>query len=616
VLLVAGCFRSLDLPDAAVATAPPPERPASKAAAGEEWSPMPKSEEIDEILAQPVPSESDAFGNVGKAIEQWTLAGVPTTAGNEAYAGDNWGAAGLVGSAAGWGPDVRVTAGMTCVARQLGEFMDLYGVMPSFGLQDFVLARCGSMVVRSTMRVRRFVIDLGSRKPSEKVVRRMIEDALARAPEPPPDEKSVAANEPTLYGAWYSGDELGGLLVLAHGTNRLELEPFPMGLSGHDHLRVAGRKPSDVEAISGYVTAGDGEYLRCKPAPDVRRDSDRFGLVCPVRSTDAWALVDLVQLRRRRVLASKAMTLFVSPDGSLPSTYATRPVRESERSDATEQRRAVHAINELRHGVGLPEFLLAADQSAEMAELLPYYLAASADPDRGEQADAVALAFLSGRKVDHVVVDASFLHFTVDASDAVSMGRILAQQAMSPMARATLLDAEAQSLAVGIQKNGTSGAIAFVLAAYEHPDIEGQVEREALLYDALDEARGRRGLPRVRTFRDEQTNAILDQGMVGLEHGSGPDQQGPAVQEQLDQLHRRSFGYAFHGLSDGGVEDVEWPLQLLELEQVQVAIRVGYYRPEGTNWAHELVLIVYTKPSEPGDAAPAGPKRRRVRFHF
>lgn len=615
VLLLSGCFRSLDVPDAAVATAPPPERPAPKVAAGEEWSPMPKSEEVEAILGQPVPSEGDAFENVGKAIEQWTLEGAPATAGIEAYAGDNWGAAGLVERAADWGPKARVTAGMTCVARQLGEFMDLYGVMPSFGLQDFVLARCGSLVGRSSLSVRRVGIDLGSRKASEKTVRSMIEDALGRAIEPRAEE-DAAAKEPRLYGAWYNGDELGGLLVVVEGENPLGVEPFPMSLAGRDHLRVVGRKPSDVEAISGFVTAGEGEYLRCTPAPDVLRDSDRFALDCPVRSTDAWALVDIVQLRRRRLLASRVMTLFVSPDGSLPPTYTTRPAHEGGRSDATEQRKVVDAINALRHGVGLPEFVLAADQSQEMAELLPYYLAASADPDRGEQADAVALAFLSGRKVDHVVVDASFFHFTVDASDAASMGRILAQQSMSPMARSMLLDAEAQSLAVGIQKSEKSGALALVLAAYEHPDIEGQVTREAQLYEALDVARGRRGLPRVRVLRDKPTHAILDQGMVELEHGSGPDQQGPAIQQRLDELHHRSFGYAFQGLSDGGVDDVEWPLQLLELESVQVAIRVGYYRPEGTNWAHELVLVVYTEPSAIREATPAGDKRRRPLGRF
>lgn len=616
VLLAAGCFRSLDLPDAAVATAPSAEPPAPKVAAGEEWSPMPRSGQIDEILARPVPPEGASFENVGKAIDQWKLEGAPTTAGIEPYAGDNWGAAGLVEASASWGPEARVTAGMTCVARQLGELMDLYGVMPSFGLQDFVLARCGSLVGRGSLSVRRVAIDLGARKPSEKTVRRMIDDALARAPEPRAKADGAAASEPTLYGAWYSGDELGGLLVIVEGTNPLGVEPFPMSLAGRDHLRVEGRKPSDVEAISGFVTAGEGEYLRCTPAPEVRRDSDRFALVCPVRPTDAGALVDIVQLRRRRILASRVMTLFVSPDGSLPPTYATRPVREGASADATEQRKLVDAINVLRHGVGLPKLVLAAEQSAEMAELLPYYLAASADPNRDEEADAVALAFLSGRKLDHVVVDASFLHFTVDPSDAVSIGRILAQQAMSPMARSTLLDAEAQSLAVGIQKSETSGAIAFVLAAYEHPDIEGQVQREELLYDALDAARGRRGLPRVRVLRDEPSHAILDEGMAALEHGSGPDQQGPAMQQGLDGLHRRSFGYAFQVLSDGGVDDVEWPLQLLELDPVQVVIRVGYYRPEGTNWAHELVFVAYTEPSAIQEAAPDGANRRRTRTRF
>jgi hypothetical protein len=623
VLLLAGCFRSLGLPDAAgaaEATQPAPEPPTSKAAAGEEWSPMPKSEEVDELLAQPSPSEDDVFGSVGKAVDHWTLADAPTAAGVDAYAGDNWGAAALTERVGGYGSDARATAGMTCVARQLAEFMGLYGVMPSFGLQEFVLARCGSLVGRGDFRVRRFTIDLGKRKASEPAVRRMIQDALDRRPEPPAgapaDAPTVDAPAPMMYGAWYDGDALGGLLVVAHGTNRLGVEPFPMSAGGRDHVRVAGRKPSGVEAISGYVTAGDGDYLRCSPAPDAPRGTDQFALVCPVRSTDAWALVDLVTLERRRVLASKAMTLFVSPDGSLTSKYATRPFREGERSDATSLRRVVDAINELRTGVGLPELILAASQSEEMAGLLPHYLAASADPARGEQADAVALAFLAGRKVDHVVVDASFLHFTVDAGDAASTGRMLAQQAMSPMARSTLLDAEAQSLAIGIQKNTTSGAIAFVLATYEHPDIEGQVVREAQLYDALNEARGGRSLSRVRQLEDAASRAILDQGMAGLEHGAGPDAQGPIVQQQLDELHRRSFGYSLQGLSDGGVDDVEWPLQLLELDEVQVAIRVGYYRPEGTNWAHELVLVVYTEPSKSREAAPDGAKRRRPLGRF
>ena len=85
-----GCFRSLDVPDAAMATASPPTPAAPKAAAaGEEWSPMPKSEEVDAILAQPAPSEGDAFGNVGKAIDQWKLEGAPAHAGIEAYAGEN-----------------------------------------------------------------------------------------------------------------------------------------------------------------------------------------------------------------------------------------------------------------------------------------------------------------------------------------------------------------------------------------------------------------------------------------------------------------------------------------------------------------------------------------------
>lgn len=133
-----------------------------------------------------------------------------------------------------------------------------------------------------------------------------------------------------------------------------------------------------------------------------------------------------------------------------------------------------------------------------------------------------------------------------------------------------------------------------MVTTYAHPDSDTHVELEAALYEALDVARGRRGFSRVQRLRDRATQALLDQSMGRLEVGFQPSYQGPLVQEALDKLHRRSFGYAFLNIARGPMEAVEWPLQLLELEETKVAIRVGYYRPNGTNWAHEQVFIMYS----------------------
>lgn len=577
--LLGGCFSSslegyYPTPD----SRPPPDEP-PPGAESEDWSALPSSEEVDEILAQPVPSESDVFRDAGKTIEHWTLTDPPSTMKVEGYAGDNWGATILaenVGS--------RASIGMTCVARQLAEFMDLHGELPSQQLQEFVLARCGSMVGHGALGVHTVVVDPGKRKLDDATVRRSLESAIRGMLTSPRTDAWVG-------GAWYTGDEKGGLLLVAQGHRALGLAPPPMSLAGQGHVRLSGKLSSGVESIMGVITAGEGGFELCARVADPLGNPDRFTLNCPVRSTDPFALIEIVEFKRRRQLGSKVLTLFVSPDGSLPTTYESHEFLGTMESGVPDGPKLVLAINELRAQAQLAPLVLDEAQSTEVSQLMPHYLAASRDPARGELADTIALAIVSGRKVEKVVKHADFWHFTAGMEGSESIARLLAQQSMSPMARSALLDPRAQTLAVGIQKSETTDAVAFVLATYQHPDLEAYTELEAKLYHALDEARGRRSRSRARRYTDQRTSAIMDQSVGRLELGYSPSYQGDLAQAKLGVIHRRSFGFAFLDLSE---DAVEWPSQLLDLEDVKVALRIGYYRPNGSNRVHELAFVVYS----------------------
>lgn len=64
-----------------------------------------------------------------------------------------------------------------------------------------------------------------------------------------------------------------------------------------------------------------------------------------MQAADAQVIIDLVQLKRRRFLSSKALSLFVSPDGSLSTEYATPAFRSHEHTEAAEPLQVVEAIN-------------------------------------------------------------------------------------------------------------------------------------------------------------------------------------------------------------------------------------------------------------------------------
>lgn len=560
---------------------------------GAPWGVFPDSPSIEEIIAQPLPEDDDIFVAEGAEAAVWELEEpFLSVAGAVPYQGDNWGGAALAEHARRGGDPLRVTAAMTCLAREQGRFWLSYQEQPGPLLYDHLLARCGTTVSRAGASIRHWTVSPPGRRPSVESVRTLISNILTHEYQRLRSEFDSAS----VFGAWYDGDENGGDLYVVQGKRQLRLDPFDMNLSGRDHVVISGTRPDGTAAVEAISSTGS-RATRCTPIRPTVQGPGRFSLQCPVLATDSAAMIDVIEVQKNRLLGSRVLSLFTSPDGTMPRVYTEAPspmANALEATDATDPNRLVHVINTLRERRGLHPLALDPGQGEEMSRLLPHYVAATHDPAQAELADTIALAFMAARKAESLVRDADFLHFTSAISESTDIAKVLAQQCRSPMVRATLMDPEADSVAIGMHSSSSGDAAAFVVATYDHPDPSGYGEVEVDLRESLDAARARRSRSRSRRLTDAGTETAMDRAMAYISGGLDPRHSVEQAVELISRNYHRGFGYTFVPVANDPRSGVEWPMQMLDLDPVRVSMRVGYYRPPEGNWAYELAFIVYT----------------------
>ena len=564
--------------------------------AGEDWNVFPESEVVDEIIERPLPEDDDIFVNVGAEAEIWEIEEpAPSTAGALPYEGDNWGGAALAGHARRSGDPNRVTAAMTCLAREQGRFWRTFQEPPAPHLHDYLIARCGTTVNRAATNFLHGEISPPRGRHSEQDVRIMLSTLLAREYRKLRGESGPGS----VFGAWYDGDKDGGNLYIVYGTRKFRLEPFSMDVSGRDHVLLTGVQPGDTTTIEAISSTG-ATVAHCTKVRPVIQKPGYFTLRCPVHATDSEAYIDILEMKRNRMLGNRVLTLFVSPDGTMPRVYAepqspiSKTIAPADPAVPADPDHLLDIINDLRGSNRLPPLKLDPGQSTEMSQLLPHYIAAAHNPAQAELADTIALAFLAGRKAESLIRDADFLHFTSVMDGDRDIAKMLARQCRSPMVRSTLMDPEADSLAIGMHQNKAGNAAVFVVSTYDHPDSTHYTEWEAALFDNLNETRGRHSRSRARRLTNTWTVTAMDQAMAKMGHGVGPNYSARQALEVLIRNHRQGFGYTYFPLGEGQLDDVVWPQEMLELDQLRVSIRAGYYHPPGGTWAYELALVVYT----------------------
>jgi len=547
---------------------------------------FPEPYEVERIKAQPLPPEAEMFRTAGVDVPQWQLAGpMPTRTSTDAYPGDDVASRVLAAHIEQYGREARMTLGMACVAREVGRVVLAYGQAPSTRLYDFILARCGAgvgTVALSTWQTTGSPLD-----PAAAEAR--IDQALARPP------AGVIASPGLVLGGWYGESDGQRLLVLVHGWERLGLAPVPMDARGRQFVTVQGTKPSGVESVTALITHGESGFADCR---SVGGEGRKFTLRCPVLASDSAAWIDVIENGRRRALRTKTLTLFVSPDGTMPEVYVEPVITTTAIGDSTTAQRIGDAINDLRNQHGLPLVSLEVRQSEEVAELLPHFMAAIHDESRAELADTIILAIIAGTHVETLIQNAQCLHFTTTLAANEGLDRAVARASMFPLARSILLDPEARGVAIGVRANQAGSLAAVMLSTYDPPRQEAYPSLEASLHEQLDLARIERGLPLALRMEDPRSHALLDSAIGRLELGGSP---GVLMDRTVDGLaaiyNAQAVGYVVVGIESGRAPSVTWPDALLSVDQIGVLIRVGHYVLPGTRWAVGLGLVSYVVPA-------------------
>lgn len=549
---------------------------------------FPEAEEIQRIKDQPLPAEDRVFADVGLDLEQWELEGpLPSRTSTVAYRGNDIASRVLAQQVQAYGTDARTTEGMACVAHQVGKLMLAHGQTPSSTLEGFILARCGAAVGGVdllTWRTSQGRLDDAAAEP-------MIEDAFAHP------RRELGGHPDSVLGAWYGGTEHESLLVLAHGRATLGLAPVPMDARGLQYVTVQGTKPRGVELVTGVATSGESGFGTCRVVEGEDDRSRAFTLHCPVLASDSATLIDLVENRRRRALGSRAATLFVSPDGTLPGTYREPRFASVAAVDAASASQIGETINDLRLVHGLGPVALEVAQSQEVSALLPHFMAAIHDDSQADVADTIMLHLIGGRYVESAIRDAQCLHFTTTTEAGKGVDRAIVRETLFPMVRSTLLDPKAQSIAIGVRANEAGDVAAVMLSTYDQVDAREYPLLDERLFAQLDRARAERGLPPATRLPDAESNAVLDHTMGRLELGTDLEGVLDSMLERISRVYPElQVGYTLEGIDPDDARVAAWPEALLDAETAGVLLRVGQYAVRGSRWVVELVVITYVVP--------------------
>ncbi|MCX4241390.1 hypothetical protein [Paraliomyxa miuraensis] len=586
VLLVSACLKapSGSAPEGTVA---PPQPAAAVPAKHEPVSsipdPFPTQAELDQISARPHPEAARLLGQSVAPIDAWDLQR-PVAQRTEVvtYRGDDPNARALAAVLAEGKDGRRVTQGMQCVAEEMSRFVLAHGDEPAADLRGFIVARCGTPVSFPAVAIQRLPVEELPGRPLHPVKDRQFLDALA---------KDVPAEASAGFFIGRGEDE--AVLGLAFGVPDVELEPVPLVLDGRHEVDVRGRMRWDFDNLSGHASRGELGALPCRPITHEPIAAPRFALRCPVAIDDAFTVIELNASPKGRLLGRGVLRLLVSSRGPVPTHYQSPrlslPIGPQEHDDLA----LATAVSALRRKAGMEPVIASAGQSEVLAQLLPHFLVAIADPSQGELADQIALGMMAGRKVGTAIRWGSFSTSTSPSNWPLE--RDLAAELFSPYSRSRLFDPEANTVAYTEISDPAQPMRVSVIASYSELRDRDYTPQIVALFETIDRQRAAAGLdPLVRVMApgDVRTMAAV---AARVRDGElmPEDAVGQLLRHFAEQTHRSFEGMVLlpHSL-EGWNPALEGPI--VTDPQVAAAITISHFRPPGAAWGRNLVIVVFT----------------------
>lgn len=547
--------------------------------------PFPSEAQLETISQRPAPSAEQMFRDAPVPVDAWTLRGpLPDSTGVRVYEGDD----ALARAAAeqlGADPRARlVSEGMQCVARELGHVALVHQGLPGRDLQQFIAARCGAVVTLPAVRLWQGEVPEGTPKadaPPVEVTRGVIAEAVEATPR--------GAN----LGAWAGIEGDRWAVVVAAGIPSATIAALPIDTGAEGYVELRGALPREYGWLQGYATRGEFGFSRCEAINDMSLGPGEFAQRCRVDPRDDMAVIELVAAEPGRVLGGTALQVLVSPSGAAPNHYQLRSPGAGA-VGAQDADALMTAINGLRRSLELAPLRADVEQSALVDNLLPHFLAARNDEAGGALQDQIAIGMMAGWKVNGLIRRSGVLTLSNHASR--SMERVLAEALFSPSERASLLDPAARSAAVATLVDADAEAAAAMVVTYQFFEQHDYAREQVAFFDALDRARHGRGKPPVVRVGGPIAERVLGEGMQRVQRGeSSPGEELDEVLGEFVERTQRGFrGTIYSTLVIDGWRP-QFSEELLRAERVEVAVKIGHYRPRGGAWGQHVVFVVYSE---------------------
>jgi hypothetical protein len=246
--------------------------------------------------------------------------------------------------------------------------------------------------------------------------------------------------------------ERGGRWLLVGVVAERSVELTPLGMDASAGQVTFEGKVGRRDWLVAYVAKGEAGFDTCDVDPIA---PGRFRATCPVDRNDPGAYIDISAAPPGRLLGQLEARLWVSPDGSLSSSFEdpTRGARPTP-IRATLEQDFVSAVNELRASAGSVPLTISNEQSRMVARLRPHYRDASTNGD-GRRLDDIALGLLAGWAIPEPILSGAF-----SALEFETLGgreHLLEAALSQPGLRAALLDPDMSRIAIAIDPGKTCG---------------------------------------------------------------------------------------------------------------------------------------------------------------
>lgn len=526
-------------------------------------SPFTSAEELKKLTSGPKPQQ--VFRTRTADVTLWTFLGpFPEEVSLAPHEQESPAGKMIVAEAAKRG--AVATAAFACAARELAHFVAEKQERPPIMLQEAIAGRCA--VGTTQLAWNWLEMDTGD----------ATDEALVEMAIPKLAQGFEGLSPSGFVGAALSRSGKKGVLALVHAEARGTLEPVSLFPGGDGAITLHGTAEPTAADLVGVVTQGE---LGAAPCVDLHlRALPQYDLRCPVQATDDSAWISVAMRAKGRLLSQELRRVLVWPSRR-PSTAWTVPQIIPPGVPSTVEGLTAQ-VNALRAGAGLRPLELSANQSADLHEVAPFLFQAVVSSD-GATADQLGLGIIAGW---HVEKDITYGNFCAEVAEHDDGSLLLTHALNSPSTRALLFDPKATLLGLGTyQEAGGLGVVFSVYRGLELPVFPASVEP---LVQQLNAARAKHSRGPVKWTRLPANAELGIAGALAARKLEVPEALSGFLEATVAATGRGAQGFSVEMES---LEEVPWPADLINAEQVELSLVAAPVRRPRAPWAHFVVMI-------------------------